>query len=266
MGTWLTAILVSAMLSGTPGAASSDKAEPSPAGKARKLSGRNLRGWKVVLGDAVYTAPGESEPDAEDIETIHTRSHSELRANIRKRRIMAHNITFKKVTADGALACAHACGYEFRLVRVPSKTEGDLKAQTIEGGMFVWDGKKTRLDYGVAFQWVLNPWSDDFGALQTWTGEKSGKWVPAGKLKPDTEWHKLEIMFDFRGRKSSLKIDGKALKCGFSGTKKPKDWGKTVDARLQAEIVSVYPGKTGRGALHKALFRNWLWEWKVGKD
>ena len=257
------------MLSGTPAAAPPTGAAKAQSGKTHTLSGKNLKGWETVVGDAVYTAPGESKIDAKDIETVHAKDHSELRANVKKRRIMTHNITFKKITADHALDCTHTCGYEFKLVEVPSKTQGDLNAQTVEGGLFIWDGRKTRLDYGAAFQWVLNPWSEDFGAVQTWTGgkgEKGGKWVSAGKLKPDTEWHRLEIEFDFGGKKSSLEIDGKKLKCSFSGTEKPKDWGKTVDARLQAEIVSVYPGEKSKGSLHKALFRNWSWEWKAGKE
>ncbi len=126
----------------------------------RQYQGTNLSGWEVALGDALYARPGEPPVTISDIETVHETAYSELRANIQRRIIMAHNITFKRIIDNEALQFIHTCTYKFRLPYLPTAdTNADLNAQTLEGGIFVWDGSQTRLDYGMAFQWGLNPFS-----------------------------------------------------------------------------------------------------------
>lgn len=137
---------------------------------SQRYEGPNFVGWEVVVGDGIYAAPGEPPVSISDIETIHYSTYSELRANIHRRRIMAHNITFKRIIDDNAFEYVHTCRFKFRLPYLPSTDNFDLNAQTLEGGIFVWDGSRTRLDYGVGFQWVLNPWMDIYGEIRTWTG------------------------------------------------------------------------------------------------
>jgi hypothetical protein len=48
---------------------------------------------------------------------------------------------------------------------VPSTAGGAYSAQTVDIGLFVWEGATTQLDYGTAFQWVLNPWMSSFGDI-----------------------------------------------------------------------------------------------------
>lgn len=228
----------------------------------RDYQGSDFTGWQVVVGDGIYAAPGEPPVNANDIETIHYGSYSELRANILMRRIMAHNITYKSIVDETAFDYIHRCGYHFRLPYLPAMGNTELNAQTVEGGLFIWDGGDTRLDYGLAFQWILNPWMESFGAIQCWTDVNDGQWMPVGYLEPDMNWHEVVFVFDFRRQTTALVIDGNHYPARFTATPKPEDWGTETAARLQAEIISIYPGEQGEGRLHKTQFQNWFWNWE----
>jgi len=228
----------------------------------REYQGPDLSGWEIALGDALYARDGEPPVTLDDIETVHESGYSELRANIQRRIIMAHNITFKRFVDDEAFQFIHTCTYKFRLPYLPlPDISADLNAQTLEGGIFVWDGSETRLDYGIAFQWGLNPWSE-FGDMKTWTDTNGGEWVAVGHLTPDTEWHEVRMVVDFRREATALLIDGEHYLTHFTRTPKPETWGTETAARLQAEIVSIYPEPSGIRAMHKAEFKDWTWAWE----
>jgi len=219
------------------------------------LSGTN---WAVALGDGRYSAPGVAPVDAADIKDVDLADRTELQANVFRRRIMAHNITFLTVRDQAALSFVHQACYSFRVPFVPTLGNFDLNAQTVEGGLFVWDGLRTRLDYGVGWQIVLNPWAPEFGDLFVWTGDT---WQKVGHVGTDTQWHRVCLRVDPVRATTVLAIDGVRYPSIFSRTPKGSDFGTEVAARLQAEIVSLDPGPTDPGALHKAQFRNWTWTW-----
>jgi len=227
----------------------------------RQYEGTDLEGWEVVVGDGCYNQATEDPVDEDDIETIDYGTHSELRANMEKRGIMAHNITFKRFIDDDAFDYVHECSYDFRLPYLPSTANVGTNAQTLEIAFFIWDGPDTRLDYGMAYQWVLNPWMSEFGDLLCWSDLEGGEWRYIGHLDPDTEWHELELVFDFRRQTTALKIDGNHYPCRFTAITKSPDWGTEIAARLCAEIISLDPGQSNPGALHRAQFRDWTWTW-----
>lgn len=229
---------------------------------SRIYRGTNFAGWEMALGDSIYNAPGESPVSLSDIQTVHYNTYSELRANVQYRRIMAHNITFKRIVDDFALQYIHICRFRFRLPYVPSIDNFQLNAQTLEGGLFVWDGEGTRLDYGLGFQWLLNPWMSNFGEMRVWRDVNGGQWESTGFLKPDIAWHEIEFVVDFQKEATLLKIDETRYPSCFAATSRPAYWGPEIAARLQAEIVSVYPEPSGIRALHKAEFRDWSWVWE----
>lgn len=175
---------------------------------------------------------------------------------------MAHNITFTRIIDDNAFEYVHTCGFKFRLPYLPSTSNADWNAQTLEGGIFVWDGSRTRLDYGVGFQWILNPWMDIFGEIRAWTEMNGGQWEGVGYLTPDTQWHEIRIMVDFWRGTTSVKIDGRSYPSCLTGTAKPETWGTETAARLQAEIISLYPEPSGIRVMHKAEFKDWIWVWE----
>ncbi|QBG46440.1 hypothetical protein EGM51_03150 [Verrucomicrobia bacterium S94] len=220
-------------------------------------SGINLAGWTTALGDGIYAPDGISAVTTNDIETRHFTEYSELEANGYQRRIMAHNILLKRIYDDDATNFVHDCGYAFRLPYLPATTNPVLNAQTLEGGLFIWDGEE-QLDYGGAFQWVLNPWDDAFGDVQVWTGFGSNEWVKVGFLEPDTEWHEVRMQIDFQTQRVSLSIDCNLFPFVFTATPKV-GWDPESAARLQVEIVSTYPGATGY--VHKAHVKDWFWYW-----
>lgn len=229
----------------------------------RHYQGDDLSTWDVTLGDAIYARVGEPLASVDDIETIHLSTQSELRANINRRIIMAHNITFKRFIDKVAFQYIHTCGYKFRLPYLPQQDEkSDYSAESIEGGIFVWDGGDSRLDYGIAFQWGLNPWHE-FGYLRTWTDRSDeGEWTNVGQLTPDTEWHDLKMILDCQRGLTALLIDGNHILTQFTSVTKPFNWGTETAARLQAEVVSIYPEPSGMQAMHKAEFKDWYWTWE----
>lgn len=225
-----------------------------------RLRGKTLEGWSVVVGDGVYAAPGEPPVSLDDIATMHMRQSSLVQANIQRRRVMAHNITFLRVVDERTLHTEHECRYMFRLPFTPS-VDSDMNGETVEGGLFVWDGANTRLDYGLAFQWVINPWSPAFGELRVWSGENGGVWVPIGSLLPDTRWHRVRYWLDVPAGVARLRIDNRMFELPVAATPKDASWGTEIAARLQFEVISLYPGETGTGAMHAVEVKNWHWKW-----
>lgn len=260
--------LAGASVLGTVIHASQTRADVTPAvtsPNTRTYQGADFSGWDVVVGDGVYAAPGEPPVSGDDIETVHHGNYSELRANIQQRRVMAHNITFKRMVEEDALNFIYYGGYKFRLPYLPATTNTDMNAQTLEGGMFIWDGGDTRLDYGLAFQWMLNPWGGSdfaFGDVRCWTDLNGGSWQKVGSLPPDTAWHELQMVFDFGRKTTALAIDGTYFPSRFTATQKSDEWGTETAPGIQAEILSIYPGEAGSGALHKAEFKDWYWIWE----
>lgn len=238
----------------------------------RSFDGTDLSGWDAVLGDGIFSAPGEPPVTDADIATVHQGSYSELQANISKRRIMAHNITVNRMVDATAFSFIHHFGFEFQLPYLPATTNTELNAQTLESGLFIWDGSGTRLDYGLAFQWMLNPWGGGdnfaFGDLRCWTDKEGGQWQKVGELDPVTiwgegedDWHEVEMVLDFRRQTTSLKIGGVYYPSQFTAIPKPEDWGTETAPGIQVEIISLWPGD-GEGALHKARFKDWYWIWE----
>jgi len=257
-------LIPSALLAGFLSSRNIASVKASSAKPVINLSGRDFEGWTVELGDGLYFRPEEELPvDITDIETGHLGKYSELRANIKRRIIMAHNVTYKRITDENVMHLSHKCAYQFRLPYLPRPVVTDeWNAQTLEGGFFVWDGANTRLDYGTAFQWDLNPWGD-FGVVRIWTADGgAGQWVTAGQLTPDTNWHRVKMVVDVSAETATLEIDDTHYSADLSKTSKPDSWGTEVAARLQAEIISIYPESSGIRATHKSQFRNWKWHGK----
>ncbi len=227
---------------------------------AREYRGNNLSGWATVLGDGIYAAPNVLPVNSSDIETVHYSDYTELRANIHKRRIMAHNITCKQMTDNNAFNFVHVCEYKFRLPYMPSRSNRDLNPQTIEGGISFWDGG-ARLRREVMFKWVLTPYWK-FGDMQSWTGTTGHSWQTVGHLAPDTGWHQVRIVADFPRETSSLTIDGVLYPSCLAKSTGPADWGPEIVAGIQAEIISLYPGGSANGTRHIAQFKDWSWIWE----
>jgi hypothetical protein len=235
---------------------------PAEADAAARTGGHDLTGWTTVLGDGVYAAPGQAPVTADDIAIRNNGRDSLLRANIHNRGIMAHVLSYQRATSAAMMTTAHRGRFSFRLPFLPSTAGGPLNAQTVEGGLFVWDGAGTQLDYGTAFQWILNPWLDNFGQIMAWSSANDGSWVAAGFLQPDTEWHTVLFGVDPVHRRARLVLDGRRLPVTYSSTPK-SGFGTDVSVRLQAEAVSIYPGVTATSApQHEVLVKNWSWAHK----
>jgi len=225
----------------------------------REFSGVNMAGWRVSLGDGNYAAPGQDPVSLQDIETRHDEGLSEVRANIRQREIMAHNITYRRERDEHALDYTHLFRCEFRLPYLPSVSNIEENAQTLEAGLFVWDGLTTMLDCGMAFQWGLNPY-ERFGEVRSSIeGVSAAAWEPVGYLEPDMEWHTFTMMVNYPNQTTLLQIDDITYTSYFVGF--PKRWPAAISAGIQVEAISIYPRGVVHGALHRVEYRNWLWQW-----
>ncbi|MFI5931548.1 hypothetical protein [Actinoplanes sp. NPDC051494] len=214
---------------------------------------RDLSGWTTVVGDGVFAAAGQDPVSDADIAVEHRGTASLLAANVRNRGVMAHVISYKSKAGPAQMRRTQRAGFAFRLPYLPSTAGGPRNAQTVEGGLFVWDGA---IDHGTAFQWVLNPWLDTFGHVLAWTGDS---WTSSGYLEPDTSWHRVAFEVDPVRHTVRLVLDGKRLPAPYSRTPKV-GWDATVTARLQAEAISLWPGESATWApRHEVLVRDWTW-------
>lgn len=234
-------------------------ASSAASAQGMQSSGSDLTGWRTVLGDGIFVGPGQNAVSLADIETLHEGTHSTLRSNVQERGVMAHNITFDRFTASDGMTKTHFAEVDFRIPTVPDVTNWDYNAQTVEIGVFVWDGAVTRSDYGIAIQWVLNPWVNDFGAIRAWTMSNGvPDWVAVGYLAPDAAWHTFHCNYR-PGETATIEVDGVMIDVEETVTEKSPSWGSTVDGRFQLETVSVWPGANPSVPTHSAEFRDWSW-------
>ena len=236
------------------------------AGENLSYQGTDLSNWLVAVGDGVFAAEGEAPVGQDDIATLHFGDHSELRANVHQRGIMAHNITYNQQTVPDALDYVHLCEFSFRLPYVPSTSNWEQNAQTFEASFFIWDGSNTRLDYGIALQWILNPWMNSFGKIRTWVNvgdpaQPRNVWKSIGQLNVDTNWHTIKLVFDYQFQTTAMAIDGNHCLSSFSTTPKAGTWSGETVARFGAEIISIFPGSNPNAPSHTMEVRDWRWLW-----
>lgn len=235
------------------------------AAQTTSLSGPNLSGWTSVIGDGVYVAPGESALADRDIQNDQYDDATVMKANVDRKRAMVHNISFLRSQGGNALRATHRAGYSFRLLALPNEDDPDMAGQTVEGGLFVWDGAETQLDYGAAFQWIVNPKSPDYGKVFAWRATPEGvrEWRAVGTLTPDTAWHRVDVVVSPASGAATLSIDnGSVFVSDALAREREPGFGGDVTSRLQVEIISADPppGNVAR-KYHVVAVRDWSWTW-----
>lgn len=225
----------------------------------RSENGVNLENWILNVGDGNFNYDDEAPVGMEDLETVHEIDHSQLKANIQNRNVMAHNITFRRITDPAAMVDIHIARYQFRLPYYITQGSTQHNGQTVEGGLFIWDGPDTRLDYGLAFQWITNPWDPNYKTIQIWDGNG---WLNLNyQLEPDTVYHICEFYLDIQKKEAYFTLDGHEFKDNIYSETPKVGWGNTVDARFQAECISIFPSETGYVPSQQVEFRDWSWIW-----
>lgn len=236
---------------------------PESTAEDKLFAGRNLEGWRTALGDARHTAKGLEEVNIADIGTYHGADSSTLVANTAGRGVMAHNISYLR-RVDEALAYRHNAALSFRTPTIPEAVSGRPNGQTLEIALFVWDGAGSRRDIGLAMQWMLNPWSELFGGIRTWTStDEDSRWTPepVAWLDPTDEWQRVEMSLDALGRTAALTLNGTSIPAQCTETKKPDSWAKTTAAALQIELVSLWPDDRPTAPTTYAECKDWEWSW-----
>ncbi len=228
---------------------------PKPTGML--LGGLNLNGWQTMLGDGVWCEADDRAAGLSDIETVHKPAYSELWANVHRRNVMAHNITVKKIARQDIFNYSHSARVRFRLPYLPARSNHDLNGQTIEGGLFLWDGIQRRA-LGVGFQWLVNPWLEQAGDVRIWLGDR---WSKIGSMPLNTQWHTVSLAVDVQAGMGELALGDKLRVNVLSSSEKPKSWTSQNVAMLQCEIVSLFPGSASISARHSTQFADWHWSW-----
>lgn len=237
-----------------------------PSGEARTMSGANLEGWRTVLGDSRHTAAGLATVNSDDIVTTHSAGYSELVANRHGRGVMAHNTTYNRLVDDNALDMIHEASAYVRTPVTPQQVSGMPNGQTVEMALFVWDGKNSRRDIGLALQWVINPWSKNFGALRTWTSSgDTSRWSPdpVAWLDPNDEWQFVEMRLHPSQRDASLAINGLEIPAQCTETTKPDNWAWATAAAVSVELISIWPDDRVTAPTTRLECRDWTWDWSV---
>lgn len=235
-------------------------------GEPRAMSGTNLEGWRSVLGDSRHTAAGLATVNDDDIATSHASDRSELIANRHGRGVMAHNTTYLRLVDDNALDMVHEASAYVRTPVTPAQVSGLPNGQTVEMALFVWDGKASRRDIGLAVQWVINPWSKNFGALRTWTSSDEGsRWSPdpVAWLDPTDAWQFVEMRLDPERREASMSINGLEIPAQCTETTKPDNWAYATAAAVSVELISIWPDDRVTAPTTKLECRDWTWDWTV---
>lgn len=245
---------------------SSSPAAGSASAASRALAGANLEGWRTVLGDSRHTAAGLSTVNDGDIVTEHLGDRSQLIANRHGRGVMAHNTTYLRVVDDAALDIVHEASAHVRTPVTPAQVSGLANGQTVEMALFVWDGKESRRDIGLAMQWVINPWSEHFGALRTWTssGDQS-RWSPdpVAWLDPSDDWQFVEMSLHPARREAAMRINGLEIPAQCTETTKPDNWAYATAAAVSVELISIWPDDRVTAPTTKLECRDWAWDWKT---
>jgi len=244
---------------------------PDPPTLSRRYAGPNLCGWEVVVGDGVFVAPDERDVGMCDVDTIPSIGHSELLANLKRRRVQARNITFKRIEDPGATGFVHVCRYHFRMPFQPDPV-GAENGETVEGHLAVWDGSGVRRDFTAGWQWVVNPAipvtaTPQTGALRIWQAQARGgpgRWHQVGDIPPDDDWHVVQLLLDVAAGTAEFTIDGTIgpfRASEMAADEKPDKWGSEIAARCAVAIVSQNPGGRESGSLHRLFVRDWEWKW-----
>ncbi|MEM7095904.1 MAG: hypothetical protein AAF567_23070 [Actinomycetota bacterium] len=230
-------------------------------------SGASMEGWRTVLGDARHTAAGLETVNPDDVVTEHEADRSRLVANRHGRGVMAHNTTYFRTVNDDALHLVHTARADVRTPVVPQPVSGLPNGQTVEIALFVWDGKGSRRDIGLGLQWMINPWSEHFGALRTWVTNPDGSsnWTPepATWLDPTDEWQTVEMFLDPQGREARLSIAGQDIEAMCTETQKPDNWAYKTAAAFAVELISIWPDDRVTAPTTTLECRDWSWDWSL---
>jgi len=215
------------------------------------------------LGGALWTAPGESPVTLSDVSADHYSGYTELRANLNRRAVMADIITAKKVWDSNAFNFVHTAGYKFRLPFLPHATNVEFNSQAFGGGIVLYDGATARRSYGVWFEWSLNPGETSFGEVRCWSKCGTNRAVlVAGQMTPDTSWHEVKLIFDYREQASRIEIDGQHYPSVMNADSIPDGWSEGIFAAVMADVASVYPGSSSTGWMGRVEIKDWYWNWE----
>jgi len=161
-----------------------------------------------------------------------------------------HNITYLKKSHGRITKGVHTASFEFQ---IPDLDTG----RTVEGGLFIWIGHENiRLDYGTAFQWILEKNDPKYKKLYYWKDEE---WIDSQIIVPlyNNYFYKVTFEVNIDDRDASLTFEGKentfTFNNIFSQTKKNDLWTDKTVARFQAECISQ------NGTKHRVNFKNYKW-------
>ncbi len=213
--------------------------------------------WQTTLGDSLVGDYNTGPVRYSDIYTRHLNDRSIVQVNINNRNIKAHNLNYYAKTDVKAMNITHNAAFVFSLNDTPSSSNSEKNGQAIQAGLFIWDGSSSKTEYAVAFRWVVDPWSINYGQLYTWTGNN---WQFRASITPDTTDHNVEIEMDRIDGIGILHFDDQTFTNAFS-TMVPEDQPSGVTARLEFSAINATASQLETNPSFSVNFKNWKWEW-----
>lgn len=222
--------------------------------RGSRFSGKNLAGWQLSVGDGLFAPPGEKPVGRSDLRLKHLRGWSELTVNVKRRPVMAHGMSTKKIRLANPFTYVSSADYWIRVPHPGQQALQQYNGETVEGHISLYDGRQ-KLEYVLGWQWILNPWSQtgDFRVFAT-----GGQWVSLANFAPDTEWHHIQLRLDPVSNTASIAFDATTFNVAFAQRNMP-DWGTDQSAWVAVEAISIYPGSNNYGATHVVEVRDWKW-------
>ena len=224
-----------------------------------RVSGRNMQYWQTELGDETSVGSEEQAVTIADIRTDHKSDHSEVRVNIKNRKIQAQNVNDYSKTDAKALNITHNAAFIFSLAHKPASSNAEQNGDIIQTGLYVRDASTSNNEYAVAMRWVVNPWRADYGNLYTWNGSE---WKSRATINPDSLDHTVEISLDRISQSGVLKFDNYVWQDAWSSTPISGEE-NGVTARLEFMASNAYPLETDYKPSFTVNFKNWKWEWAL---
>lgn len=234
---------------------------------------KNLESWEFTVEQTTKppVQEGEYSPTLDDIRAEHKADRTIFTVNTERRPVMVHGIAIRKENLKDPFT--HSVDAELHFVITHEgapKCEELYNGETVQGTLSLYDGNQN-VQYSVGWQWRVNAWLNNpdvpgelryrTAMMNKLTGFAEYGWEETpdrASVKPDTNWHRVQLHLDPLGNKASIEFD-KVLIDVLPARLSMPAWGKEQQILLTIEAISVSPSKDGceAGAIHQIIVRDW---------
>jgi hypothetical protein len=207
----------------------------------------------------------------EDVDVIHYGEYSEVRSNIRMKRVNILNATFFKKQGEPKLYdYIHISGYKIRspFINTPGQYDVQINTEVIGGGFQTFHGPSAT-GYDIGYGWWLNPWSPwaSYGSVNVWEMTPEYPSTPiVDRVTPDTNWHSLIFILDQKNDHGYVLFDNRVYEVHKILRSYHPEWrGEGIDGGLVVEVSNGWP-KDHESSNYRYMgvvqVKDWFWIWQ----